>query len=394
MSGNPHGEYTVTTSACAGCHRAHSAQGLALRKAWPEETLCFSCHGTSGPGTDVETAFTTVTNTATRFFKHDVAATNGVHRIGESQGSDFGGANRHVECEDCHDPHDSARGITGAPVLQREMNRISGVDPVWIAPGAPAGSIWLDEAEREYQVCFKCHSSFTALPSYLPDGWDGSTYVPDGLRKLTYTGISQVPDHRDLAQEFNPYNDSFHPVVTQGRNRSIPAGSFVNGWSVDSLVYCSDCHTNAVPATGGEGPHGSPLLHLLGGSEDYQTANPDDASLSGSELCFQCHDAEDYIGRGSETNFARNRSNLHRKHTGSGSCYLCHDTHGSEQLHLLNLDSSIELSSDTYFLPGYDGMPTNSQTFWQISPDRSEKTCWLVCHGHDHSRSAYPNVGD
>ena len=394
VSGNPHGDYTVTTSACAGCHRAHSAQGLALRKAWPEETLCFSCHGASGPGTDVEAAFTATTNTATRFFKHDPFATNGVHRIGESQGSDFGGANRHVECEDCHDPHASARGITGAPVLQREMDRISGVDPVWIAPGAPVGSVWLDEAEREYQVCFKCHSSFTELPSYAPDGWDGSTYVPDGLRKLTYTGGSQVPDHRDLAQEFNPYNDSFHPVVTQGRNRSIPAGSFVNGWSVDSLVYCSDCHTNAAPATGGEGPHGSPLLHLLGGSEEYQTANPDDASLSGSELCFQCHDAEDYIGRGSETNFARNRSNLHRKHTGSGSCYLCHDTHGSEQLHLLNLDSSIELSSDTYFLPGYDGLPTNSQTFWQISPDGSEKTCWLVCHGHDHSRSAYPNVGD
>jgi hypothetical protein len=73
---------------------------------------------------------------------------------------------------------------------------------------------------------------------------------------------------------------------------------------------------------------------------------------------------------------------------------MCHDTHGSEQLHLLNLDTSIEGSSATHFLPGYDGAPTNSQTFWQISPDGSEKTCWLVCHGHDHSSSSYPNLGD
>ncbi|MFN2245412.1 MAG: cytochrome c3 family protein, partial [Anaerolineae bacterium] len=98
VAGEPHGDYGVTTSSCAGCHRAHSAGGLALRKTWPEETLCFSCHGAAGPGTDVEAAFAATANTATRIFKHDVAATTGVHHIGETAGSDFGGANRHVEC--------------------------------------------------------------------------------------------------------------------------------------------------------------------------------------------------------------------------------------------------------------------------------------------------------
>jgi hypothetical protein len=366
-----------------------------LRETWPEEALCFACHAAAGPGTDVESAFVATTNTATRILKHDVAATNGVHRAGESEGTDFGGANRHVECEDCHDPHGAARGPATPPVLQQEMSQTPGADPVWSAPGAPAGYNWLTEAEREYQVCFKCHSSFTELPTYVPDGWDGTTYVPDGLRKLTYGGVDQVPDHRDMAREFNPYNESFHPVVTIGRNRNIPPGSFVNGWSVDSMVYCTDCHANADPAAGGTGPHGSPLLHLLRGSDEYQTASPADPAQAGGDLCFNCHDAEDYYtGRGTDTNFARNRANLHRQHSNNGTCYLCHDTHGSEQLHLLNLDSSIETSSDTYFLPGYDGEATNSQTFWQISPDGSEKTCWLVCHGHDHSGSSYPNVGD
>jgi predicted CXXCH cytochrome family protein len=393
-AGEPHGNYTVTTAACAGCHRAHTAGGQALRKTWPEEALCFSCHGAAGPGTDVEAAFAATTNTDTRFFKHDVAATTGVHRVGEMEAADFGGANRHVACEDCHDPHGSARGYTAAPWLQREMDQTPGVDPVWVAPGSPAGYNWLVEAEREYQVCFKCHSSFTELPTYAPDGWDGRTYVPDGLRKLTYAGSSQVPDHRDLALEFNPYNDSFHPVVTRGRNQNIPPGSFVTGWSVDSMVYCTDCHTNANPAAGGVGPHSSPLLHLLAGSDNYQTVSSEGGMLASGAVCFNCHDAEDYIGRGTETNFTRNRANLHRRHSNSGTCYVCHDTHGSEQLHLLNLDSSIETSSQTYFLPGYDGLPTNSQTYWQISPDGSEKSCWLVCHGHNHSRSSYPNVSD
>ena len=395
VAGEPHGDYGVMTDTCAGCHRAHTAGGAGLRKSWPEEALCFSCHAAAGSGTDVEAAFDAVSNTPTQFFKHDVAATNGIHRVDESEGTDFGGANRHVECEDCHDPHASARGYTAAPMLQREMSHAPGADPLWNAPGAPYGYIWLPEAEREYQVCFKCHSSFTALPTYAPDGWDGDSCVPDGLRKLTYAGPNQVPDSRDLAQEFNPYNASFHPVVTQGRNQSIPPGSFVNGWSDDSMVYCTDCHTNANPAVGGTGPHASPLLHLLAGSANYQTAAPDDPSSPPAQhLCFNCHDEEDYTGRGNETNFARNRANLHRQHGNNATCYMCHDTHGSEQLHLLNLDTSIEGSSDTYFLPGYDGLPTNSQTFWQISGDGLEKTCFLVCHGHDHSGSPYPNISD
>ncbi len=51
----PHGNYSATTDACAGCHRAHSAaaEGL-LIEAVPN--LCLSCHGAaaSGAQTDVE----------------------------------------------------------------------------------------------------------------------------------------------------------------------------------------------------------------------------------------------------------------------------------------------------------------------------------------------------
>lgn len=394
IAADPHVDYAATTASCAGCHRAHTAGGLALRQTWPEESVCFACHSTDGPGTNVLPAFANYTNTTTAFFKHDIVATNGVHRIGESEGSDFGGTRRHVECEDCHEPHEATRGPAGPPMLQREMNFTSGVDPVWTAPGTTGAFLWLAQAQREYQVCFKCHSGFTLLPDYAPDGWDGSAYVADGVRKLTYTGDAQVPDQRDLAHEFNPYNASFHPVTAVGRNQNIPPGSFVAGWSAGSLLYCSDCHISANAAVDGEGPHGSPLLHLLGGAYDYQTADPDNPAYDGTELCFNCHDAADYIGSGTETNFRRGNRNLHTQHSNDGSCYLCHDSHGSEQLHLLNLDTSIELDSLTYLLPGYDGQPTNSQSFWQISPDRTEKTCWMVCHGRDHSNRPYTNLSD
>ncbi len=50
----PHGGYTATTDACAGCHRAHTAAASKLLfDAVPN--LCFTCHGTTtgGAQTDV-----------------------------------------------------------------------------------------------------------------------------------------------------------------------------------------------------------------------------------------------------------------------------------------------------------------------------------------------------
>ncbi len=47
-----HGNYTATTDACAGCHRAHTASGFRLLIADTITDLCFSCHGSSGNGAD------------------------------------------------------------------------------------------------------------------------------------------------------------------------------------------------------------------------------------------------------------------------------------------------------------------------------------------------------
>ncbi len=60
--GGPHiaalnsGTSGLTADSCAGCHRAHTAQGPLLLNAADTEALCFTCHGSSGLGatTDVQ----------------------------------------------------------------------------------------------------------------------------------------------------------------------------------------------------------------------------------------------------------------------------------------------------------------------------------------------------
>ena len=58
--GGPHvantnnGSLTLTADSCAGCHRAHTAQGPYLIKASSETLLCLSCHGPSTTGATVD----------------------------------------------------------------------------------------------------------------------------------------------------------------------------------------------------------------------------------------------------------------------------------------------------------------------------------------------------
>lgn len=379
IPGDPHGDLSGVTDSCAGCHTGHAAGGIELRRTWPEESVCYACHAGSGSGTNVEPAFSSYTNSQTGFFKHDVALTNGLHRLDQSSGADYGGGNRHVECEDCHEPHYAARGVTNPPVLQPEMTGISGVEPQWAGPGAPVSFTVLPEADREYQVCFKCHSSFTTLPAYAPDGWNGSAFVANGLPKLTSTNPFQVPDRRDLAQAFNPNQASFHPVVTLGRNQNIAADTFVNGWSQSSMVYCTDCHGNANASTQGNGPHGSPLLHLLKGGANYSTVVQDPSPrVSDQELCFICHNYRAYVTGEVETS----KFKEHKKHmneTWGTTCYTCHNTHGSEQRHLINFDTTV-----VTFRNGFD-----SQSAWYDASATGRPGCNLICHGDDHNPEEY-----
>jgi predicted CXXCH cytochrome family protein len=352
-----------------------------VRNNWPEEAVCFTCHSAAGPGTNVQASFTAVTNTTTRFFKHDIAATTGIHSPLENTATAFGGANRHIECEDCHSPHTATRGSAVPPNIQLVMKGATGVDPIWTAAGAPGGYNWQTSSTREYQVCFKCHSGYTTLPSYQPDGWNGTAYVTNGLRKLTNAAASQIQDSRNLAQEFNPNNNSFHPLAAVGQNQSIPAASFVNGWTQTSLVYCSSCHnTNAAPV----GPHGAANVHILKGTANFSTVdNTNQTRPAAGEVCFQCHAYATYVngGAASTTNFRNGtNNNYHTFHAPFGTCYTCHDSHGSEQKHMINFDAAAMT---------FNG-GRNSQNAWvEVTTGNGGGSCYVSCHGKNHNPETY-----
>jgi len=184
-----------------------------------------------------------------------------------------------------------------------------------------------------------------------------------------------------MAQEFNPNNASFHPLAAQGRNQSIPTASFVNGWSQSSMLYCSSCHNNPNASTQGSGPHGSPLLHILLGSVNFKSV--EGQIPASGEVCFNCHSYSTYVTNSSttDTNFRKGGDNLHRTHASqNATCYTCHDTHGSEQLHLINFNTAS--------VTPLNG--ANSQSAWvEITSGNGGGSCFLSCHNEIHNPLTY-----
>ncbi|MDP1832602.1 MAG: cytochrome c3 family protein [Geothrix sp.] len=280
---------TTLRGACKNCHTPHG---------WPDATnpggkyafalgarqdnLCLSCHD----GTPAKDARTQILKTV----RHPVARTTGGRLVG---------------CADCHNPHMALPGVhTYATTATLDRNRIrtaaganligslKGADGVrfnfsvmanWAVPattnytrlagGSPA--VPISGAEFEYQVCFKCHTSYDPVASTLTTpairtvAWGGVTnYYSTGTARFTsgsaavtgtgttwvatmvgmyiqknldapayritaatatsitlasaYAGVTDAAagaytitrEETNLAQEFNPGNASGHPVVT------------------------------------------------------------------------------------------------------------------------------------------------------------------------------------
>jgi hypothetical protein len=228
----------------------------------------------------------------------------------------------------------------------------------------------------------KCHSSFTTLPTYLPGGWNSSAIIADGLKKLTTGGTNgQIADSRDMAKEFNPNNQSFHPVMAAGKNSGIQSTSFQTGWSSTSRMYCSSCHNNSNSSVvgNGRGPHGSANLHLLdagtGGNSNYKTVHNEVTAVT-TAVCTKCHQAGSYYTGNTGSRFGYHYYHVNNKT--KGECYLCHDTHGSEVLHLMNFNRNVNTTS---CITAYG---TNSQSSFVHAAGTSSNSCTVTCHGTSH----------
>ncbi len=328
--------------ACTNCHQPHGwPDGENPAADYPallvnrEEGLCFACHDGSPAATNVLLQFT-------KSYRHPTTDYSGRHDPAEGgDAARFGTGNRHAECEDCHNPH-VAGGDGTAPSAPAASRRIAGVSRVAVTNGAaatvPAFTFRGPQdgtPASEYELCFKCHSSWTTQPAGQPD----------------------------MAVRFNTSNPSFHPVEAPGKNTNIRAGGFVNGWSASSTVYCTDCHTSEDPTV--RGPHGSQYAYLL---KRPFVASSSRRTMASTEECFDCHSFNTYANtQSSDTvqGYSRfNRPSFEEGHSfhvveKRAPCYACHDSHGSGSLpHLIVTGRNPGINSYTETSTGGSCSPT------------------------------------
>ena len=441
-----HGPYSLQTDTCARCHRTHTAAvAPALQRAGANQSeLCISCHnGTGAPSGSIATEYPNNPDSGTRTpnvadeyvaagnaqgFSHNIAPSAGnAHTLYQSDDGEepvpteeflstsLTDPDRHAECTDCHNPHNSAASPQSYPPRPGGVEtgwtasgRIQGASGVAVTNGAAGqtptftylnGLLSGNQMTREYQLCFKCHSGYTKLGS-----------------------------RTDLAVQFNPANPSYHPVEAAGTNQTLAMGRSLAGnsyskvwtfatetatgsgiWKSDQTVRCVHCHAyQTIATTAADGsplivpsdPHAAPSTSPFRKSillKDYDQSSGDITYQEPNyALCFACHSNDPFPGVGNKddpsakhgkqpstaTNFKR-----HNLHTGSGmGCPQCHyDSHSTTTgtgdvgtIHGVKLAPEPDIIPD----PGTAGISiTRASTGTDY---RYTVTCTLSCHGESH----------
>jgi predicted CXXCH cytochrome family protein len=347
----PGGQYGTTfpaitdpaqTGTCGNCHLAHG---------WPdasdpavdyprlqvdfEEDLCETCHDGDPATADVRTDFAKASN-------HPLALASGVHQPGEAAIVD----DRHVECADCHGPHEAAARVDlpGAATTPRPAS-----GPLAGVRGVNLAGIEVDPASYEYELCLRCHADSLGMPAAPTQ--------------------RQFPE-TNVRLEFNGSKASYHPVAVQGTNSSVP--SLLAGWDETSLMSCTTCHNNddgpVAGGAGANGPHGSDWPSLL--ERRYETADNTNFSEANYAMCFKCHS---WSSIASDNTFGEHDKHIRGEDT---PCNVCHDPHASDNPKLINFDTSVV-------------SPSNSGTLSYVSTGTHSGSCTLNCHGKNHPNWSY-----
>jgi hypothetical protein len=276
-----------------------------------EEEICFQCHSSTsnpnaGSNQDYYGAKSMTNAEALKIeqvfaytYTHPTTTTSGVHKPIESA-SDLADGNRHAECEDCHNPHAAQQGTHdgSSNLVSNALKGTWGVEPTW--PGDPVltdnGNVFaapvsytkVDPAQKEYQICLKCHSNYTTLPA----------------------------GKRNIAEEINPSYPSTHGIFQAGTNTFCNSTTMFEPWATSGIAYCSDCHRSSV-ASDPEGPHGSNMEHLL-----VATVVSDD--VNGTPLCDVCHRSTVYWDGDATASDYDDHPGTQSAHQLPYGCFSCH----------------------------------------------------------------------
>ncbi|MEW6109454.1 MAG: cytochrome c3 family protein [Nitrospirota bacterium] len=331
----PHTSYnTVSENGCENCHRPHTAGGHErLLNFSFEEDNCIVCHNGNAASTNIE-------NELTKTYRHPVQDFTSLHDAAEDFTS--GAVPKHVECVDCHNPHQSNTDPSaGAPQVSGAVKGVKGV----FASGQQT-----ENSLNLFEICFKCHADNNVI---------------------SIVRITRQIEQLNTRLEFDPSNPSFHPVETQGVNPNVP--SLLPPYTTTSILFCTDCHNND-NAVGPRGPHGSNYKYML--EKNYVTQDLTPETSDNYAICYKCHDRTSIL---SDQSFR-----FHNKHIVGVQtpCSVCHDAHGISftqgtpinNSHLINFDITIVQP---------DGM---GRLYFEDLGIFSGR-CFLNCHGRAHNET-------
>ena len=348
------------------------------------EKFCFQCHGASNPNAPNKDYYnvatmsgvsTSIDSAFNKPYQHPITTTSYLHKpYGEGllfNDGTLSGANRHVACTDCHNPHTAMPsiplyGASGVTVTNPQQDFVDLVSSNYTY--IPNASVTLAQSggttntNLDYKLCFKCHSNWAyGLVTNAPNPTPSASW-----------------QQTNMAQEFNVNNWSYHYVEGDQTASVLPAsGTGCNSYGpnignvtprasttygnfnttyigvMDSTLAgltntqirtaklrCSSCHgidnaSSSVP----EGPHGStnPFILKIPAGSPYNAWNNtvNYTNDSGRIWCFNCHDPN-FTNSG----FNSFGQNLHTNRHNGRPCQACHVAipHGWKRYRLLRFD--------------------------------------------------------
>ena len=336
---------SVAENSCRSCHRPHSAGGNERLLIFEnEEDNCLSCH-------NGRVARTNIQSELLKRSAHDPTRRTGRHDPTESHGGD----RDHVECSDCHNPHAVSKLSRGSRYIPIDatLAKVKGVG----SGGSPT-----EEAQHEYEVCFRCHG-------------DRAAKIDRRIERQSNTD--------NLRLKFSPSNPSAHAVISSSRNSGSESVSLLSSVPTGTMLRCTDCHNNdSGPRAGGggpSGPHGSVHDNLL--ERNYTTKDNTPESAVTYAMCYKCHNRTSILN---DESYRGHKLHIEDAQT---PCSACHDPHGvsrtgggrgnSDHTHLINFDMAIVFPEES----------TGRLEFKDTG--RFSGNCTLTCHNVPHVKEQY-----